>query len=273
MNLLSGLSIWLVCLASLVCSGAVYGQAKPEAPAARICMAASLPVSPVLWLEAGLPFGGVMQVDALFMGLVGQRLGLRLELQVLPWRRCLLDAQEGRVDGVMAVSHNAERAQWLAYPERQGSVDPSFRVRMDRYHWYVRAGHSLRWDGKSLQGLGSGSVGAVAGYSVVGVLRQLGIKVDEQAGNTLASLRMLNLARLEAAALLVTEAEPLLQADMELSKSLRRLEPALLERPYFLGFGKAFKARNEVLVQRIWGELAAVRDSSWMVRAEGRSPR
>ncbi len=236
-------------------------------------MAASQPVSPALWLEAGLPFGGVMQVDTLFLGLLAQRLGLRLEPLVLPWRRCLLDAQEGRVDGVMAVSHSDERAQWLAYPESQGGLDLAQRVRTDRYHWYVRADSPMRWDGKTLQGLGSGSVGAVAGYSVVGVLKQQGFRVDEQVGSTQASLRMVGLGRLEAAALLVTEADPQLQADAELAKALRRLEPALLERPYFLGFGKTFKARNEALVQRIWAGLAPVRESPWLARAEGRSPR
>jgi polar amino acid transport system substrate-binding protein len=231
-------------------------------------MAASKPVSAALWLEAGLPFGGLMQIDTMFMGLLAQRLGVTFDLQVLPWRRCLLDAQQGRVDGVMAISHSAERAVWLAYPMRQGLPDASLRVRLDRYHWYARSEQTLSWDGRSLEGLGSGSVGAVAGYSVVGVLRDMGFKVDEQAGSTQATLRMLSLARIEAAAVLATEAEPLLQADPQLAKTLKRLEPALLERAYFLGFSKPFAAEQLALVQRIWAELPVVRELPLLRRAE-----
>lgn len=48
-----------------------------------------------------------------------QRLGFELELQILPWKRCLLAMEQGHADGILDIFHNAQREasmQFVAEP-------------------------------------------------------------------------------------------------------------------------------------------------------------
>jgi len=241
--------------------------ARAEA-AVRLCLAESAALPPALWRAAGLAARQPAQLDVFLVDLLSQRSAVAIEPQVLPWRRCLIEAQNGRFDGVFGLSHSPERAQWAAFPERNGQPNEALRLRRDSYHWYVRREQAPQWDGQRLTGLGQPLVGAVAGYSVIGVLRARGYRVDERAGTVIANLRMLALGRVDVAALLRSEAEPWLQREAALAAQLRRLDPPLLEHSYYLVFGKPFRQAQGDRVQRLWAELPALRESAWLQRAE-----
>jgi len=44
-----------------------------------------------------------------------QRLGMTFHLRLLPWKRCLLWAKEGKYDGVMLLTRNEERSRYLNF--------------------------------------------------------------------------------------------------------------------------------------------------------------
>lgn len=44
------------------------------------------------------------------------RLGFAFELRLLPWKRCLFWAKQGKYDGVMLLTQNTERASFLHFP-------------------------------------------------------------------------------------------------------------------------------------------------------------
>ncbi|KAA1176023.1 amino acid ABC transporter substrate-binding protein [Marinobacter salinexigens] len=66
------------------------------------------------------------------------RTGFTFELMLAPWKRCLHWAKVGEFDGVMLLTHNLERAQYLVFPDpvhraakliwsrRNGELDRSF---------------------------------------------------------------------------------------------------------------------------------------------------
>ncbi|WP_420389391.1 substrate-binding periplasmic protein [Marinobacter sp.] len=64
--------------------------------------------------ETSLPPKSGMAVE-LFEELE-QRLGMTFHLRLLPWKRCLLWAKEGKYDGVMLLTRNEDRSRYLSFP-------------------------------------------------------------------------------------------------------------------------------------------------------------
>lgn len=241
--------------------------AAAEAPL-RLCMAESAALPARVWQEAGLDEPAQRQLDVFTAALLARQIELPVQALVLPWRRCLLEVQSGRIDGVLGLSYTPERAEWAVFPLRQGRPDDALRLRRDAYHWYVNTTQAPRWDGVRLQGDKPLRLGTVAGYSVVALLHQQGYELDTQTANSAASLRMLALGRLDAAALLPGEVEPWLAREPDWARRIQRLDPPLQQRSYFLAFSQAFAQREPEQLSRIWQALAAVRDSALQRRAE-----
>ncbi|WP_374432604.1 substrate-binding periplasmic protein [Inhella sp.] len=243
-----------------------------QAPAAegplRLCMAESAALPARVWQEAGLDEPAQRQLDVFTAALLARQAERPVLALVLPWRRCLLEVQSGRVDGVLGLSYTPERAEWAVFPLRQGRPDDALRLRRDAYHWYVNTTQPPRWDGARLQGDKPLRLGTVAGYSVVALLHQQGYELDTQTANSAATLRMLALGRLDAAALLPGEVEPWLAREPTWSRHIQRLDPPLEQRSYFLAFSQAYAQREPEQLVRIWQALAVVRDSALQRRAE-----
>lgn len=253
---------------ALVAALMLAGPAQAADQELRLCMAESSQLPAWMWRSAGLAEEVPSQLDVFTAALLGREARVRVLARVLPWRRCLLEVQMGRLDGVLGLSHTPERAQWAVFPLRAGAPDESLRLRRDAYHWYVAARSKLRWDGEALRGLPAPRLASVAGYSVVERLQGQGYAVETQTSSVGASLRMLALGRIDAAALLQGEAEPWLAREPQLAQGLRRLEPPLMQRSYFLAFSQAYAQQDVQRLQRVWSALASVRESELQRRAE-----
>ncbi|MBH9552492.1 substrate-binding periplasmic protein [Inhella gelatinilytica] len=234
-------------------------------------MAESTALPERLWLEAGLPLPRVRQLDVMLTQLLAQRAGVAVEAEVLPWRRCLTEVREGRMQGILGLSYSLERAQWAQFPMKGGQLDDQARVWSDAYHWYVRALEPWRWEAGLLKGPVEPRVAAVAGYSVVNHLQAEGVTVGTQVPGSPSALRMLTLNRVDAAALLRTEADPLLRSEPDLAARVVRLEPALLERSYHLAFAIPFARANGPRVSKLWAALPQLRESSAWKAAEAQA--
>ncbi len=266
---MAGLSVLRVVCRAWMLGLALWAlrAAAAEAPL-RLCMAESATLPARLWQDAGLEEPAQRQLDVFTAALLARQLERPVLALVLPWRRCLLEVQSGRVDGVLGLSYTPERAEWAVFPLRQGRPDDALRLRRDAYHWYINTTQPPHWDGARLQGDKPLRLGTVAGYSVVALLHQQGYELDTQTANSAASLRMLALGRLDAAALLPGEVEPWLARDPIGARHIQRLDPPLEQRSYFLAFSQAYAQREPEQLARIWQALAAVRDSALQRRAE-----
>ncbi|MCK6188983.1 transporter substrate-binding domain-containing protein [Pseudomonas sp. EYE_354] len=86
--------------------------------------------------------------------IVFQRLGVEVQWQFLPWKRCLAMLEQGHADGVLDIFHNHEREALLLYPsEPLSEVEFVLFYANDRRHPVQHL--------KDLQGL---SVGTSPGY-------------------------------------------------------------------------------------------------------------
>ncbi|MGV8920455.1 MAG: substrate-binding periplasmic protein [Pseudomonas sp.] len=70
------------------------------------------PWAPYVYLENGQPRG----LDYEATAIVFQRLGIDVEWQFLPWKRCLAMLEQGQADGALDIFQNPEREKLLLYP-------------------------------------------------------------------------------------------------------------------------------------------------------------
>lgn len=70
------------------------------------------PWAPYVYLHNGQPTG----IDYEITATVFKRLGIDVEWQFLPWRRCLMMLDEGQADGALDIFESTERDSHLLYP-------------------------------------------------------------------------------------------------------------------------------------------------------------
>jgi len=199
-------------------------------------------------------------LNMLMVQRVGQRVGLAVKVELQPWRRCLQSLQENRVDGAFKASFKPERMKIGAYPMRAGQPDASRAMLDESYHLYRLKGSAVGWDGVQVSQL-DGPVGAQAGFSIVDLLKRLGLPTDSSAKAPDALLAMLQRGRLAAAALQTSQGDFELGRRPQLAASVERVGPPLLSQPYYLLLSHALVQRDPGLAERIWDAVAFVRES------------
>jgi polar amino acid transport system substrate-binding protein len=70
------------------------------------------PWAPYVYTENGQPRG----LDYETTAIIFQRLGIDVEWDFLPWKRCLAMLEQGQADGALDIFQNAERDDSLLYP-------------------------------------------------------------------------------------------------------------------------------------------------------------
>lgn len=212
------------------------------APLLRVCMT-DVPHEP--WRRAdgsGLDFQLLKDFARLS--------GWQVELHLRPGRRCLLEIEQGDSDATVGLSHTPDRALWARFPMRAGQPDPSLALRLDSYHLYALRSNQALWNGRRLPlPAGLKPVLVQGGHSVALWLREQGQAVDESPRSVAMALQALDEGLAELAAL------PRSEADAQIARggvAARRLDPALLTKPYFVVFSEAFARRHEAALPGLW---------------------
>ncbi|MBB5204922.1 polar amino acid transport system substrate-binding protein [Inhella inkyongensis] len=196
-----------------------------------------------------------------FLELLATR-GWDLQWRLRPWKRCMVEAQSGQVDLVMGASHTAERAQVLRYPMTGDQPDAARAVRSDQYQLVVRASQAARWDGERLLLEGPQRMAVQLGFSSVKLAQALGFEPEERARTTQGVLEHLLRGQVPVALLLHTELQQFWRDEPGLAARLRLLDPPLAPRPYFLAASWQLSARDPALLNKLWADVATVRESA-----------
>jgi len=128
---------------------------------------ASDPWAPYIFGETdGIVKGGVLV--ELYDQIFSKIDGVDVQYELLPWKRALLEVEEGRVDGVMALLKSKERALVMDFTE------PVFEGKT--VFWYVKSFHpkGIKW--RKLTDLLPYQIGVVAGYETTKVFSKGEIK-------------------------------------------------------------------------------------------------
>lgn len=184
-------------------------------------------------------------------------LSLNLDVQYVryPWNRCLALLKAGRVDSLIA-SYNESRAKYAIYPMNGNNLDVEKRINTLGYYMYHTAGSPV-WNGIGLTN-SNAVVAAPLGYSVVNVLRSIGINVVET-GSPDDVLKLLLYKRVDAIAAPGTTADALIRADITKYGDIKKDPIPITERPYFIVFSQKFSGQYPELTKAIWQQTTSVR--------------
>lgn len=251
------MGVWQVWVA--LCGVLAPAQALAQAPAA------ASPSELRLCAEDGDSYPWLLNdrpgLNLLMIKQVEQQLGLRIQVQRLPWKRCVMLLQTGGVDGAFKMRFTPERQAFARFPSRDGKPDVTRRMLTESYHLYRLKGAPVNWDGRVLTP-GGVNIGAQSGFSVAPMLKDLGASVDESTRLADVLLHKLSLGRNDMVALQTSQGDYALAQDAKLLAAIERVEPPLAVQPYFLVFAPAFADSHPQLVERVWDSIATVRESA-----------
>lgn len=196
------------------------------------------PWAPYVYEQGGKNLG----LDYETTAIVFQRLGIEVEWQFLPWKRCLSMLETGQADGALDIFHSAERDATLLYPsEPLSDVEFVMFYANDRPHPF----NSL----EQLKGL---TIGTSPGYLYSPDFSQSDLFVREPAPTHEANFGKLVRARID---LLITDR----RVGQHLLDELN-IRDLITENPTIISRQSQFLAvrRNagmDLLVQRFGAEL------------------
>lgn len=200
--------------------------------------------------------------------LAAERLGITLELLRVPWTRGLFMLETGKADAIFHASFKVDRLVIGVYPMIDGEPDESRAIFRQNYAFYVRDDGVVTWDGTLLRGIAR-PVGATASYSVIDNLTELGLTVEAERSQ-LINFRKLQEGRIDAYAELQTMADAYLEPAGGPIAGVVRLDPAIVEKPYYLMFSHQFHEVHPDLAEAIWDQIAAINNSADIERIEAR---
>lgn len=194
--------------------------------------------------------------------LVGERLRINLNFRRVPWKRGLFLVETGEVDGIFHASYKPDRESLGVYPKtRDGRLDERRAIFFQSYALHVLKDSPVRWNGKTISGLGGKPVGVTGGYSIVGDLRTMGVPLEEGKVQEL-NLSKLVEGRIAAYAELENMAAAAIRRDPARFGDVVKLDPPLKTKAYYLLLSHALVKRDTALAEVIWNTIAEINAST-----------
>jgi polar amino acid transport system substrate-binding protein len=198
-------------------------------------------------------------LNIVLMESAAAKIGAKLEIQKLPWKRCLGAVEDGSIHGAIAASYKDERAKFAVYPTKDGKPDADRRLHTEEYSLYRAKGGAVSWDGTKFSNL-SGSIGAQRGYSIIDNLKKWDAKVDEGGAFPKDNMKKIIGGQVQGVALTTQEGDMLLNSP-EFAGKIEKIASPLIQKPYFTIFGKDYYSQNQKLADNLWAAMATVRES------------
>jgi len=221
-------------------------------------------------INDSLPFsGGATQSDQSDQGLLydlimsaAKQADVHIELQRQPWKRCILQLQQGQVDGIFAAIWQADRDSWGQFPGREvktnAPVQRTYRLWQVDYPIIRRNGSPLEWDGQQFSGTKNG-LSAPLGYVANQRLAALGVLAKPTYSAEIA-LKMVAVDRLDGFVLERQVAQTYIR-NLGLQQQLSFLPEPLLKADWYLPLSHQFYRQHPEVAQRFWQALAEQREA------------
>jgi polar amino acid transport system substrate-binding protein len=179
---------------------------------------------------------------------------LQLQLQRLPWKRCLAALAAGQVDAVIA-SFQPERLALGQYPMQGQLPDPERGFGAHQTCLVSRQDARWHWDGLRFDGVDELIVARPLGYAPLKSPSQQKMTMHYTLSTTM-DLALLAKGRVHAITTLCRIAgQPLASAAIT-AKGLKVLQPPLYSNTGYLVFSKQFYQREPQLAAALWQQLA-----------------
>lgn len=194
--------------------------------------------------------------------MVEEDLGIQFTFVRLPWKRCQMEAEAGKIEGLIAASFSKERAIWGVYPTlANGELDSDKRLHTDSFFVYVRKDSKIQFKNGKFIDIGNNEIGVQLGYSIGNDLKDQGYSIHASFASPYDILKQLDIKALNVAVLQNHESKRILKLHPELSKNILRIKEPFKVKDQYLLFTKKFYEKNDALVKSIWRSVARARKS------------
>jgi len=181
-------------------------------------------------------------------------LGYKLEIDAIPWKRCLHITETGQFDGIAGVSYQQSRAEYLNYPNDINTPSSTnFQLSQVDYVAVTHAHTKFRFSG-DVQQLPT-PIRSPLGFSIGKELEALGLEVDNAALNDDANIKKLLRDR-DGSVILIREMALLLANN---NPDLIIHPHPLKSKSYFLAFSKKAQISQDEKI-KLWRSIERVRD-------------
>ncbi len=185
--------------------------------------------------------------------------GLRLQLERLPWKRCLAKLASGETDAVVA-SYQPERTEFSRFPMENGLPDPSRAFSTHQTCLVRKAGSSWHWDGERLTGLDSMTIARPLGYAPLIVPGPKQVLMHYTLSGTM-DLDLLQAGRVHAVTTLCQIAGQHIVSPFVTERGLEVVTPPLHSNTGYLIFSRRFYQRHHATAEAMWRQLQSNKGS------------
>lgn len=188
--------------------------------------------------------------------LVAQEMGLDVVFERSPQLRSFRRLQNGEIDATFMYSYAADRLPYGRYPMRDGKPDESARMVSQSYVFYRLKGSPFSWDGRTVSGLGDGSIGFNSTFSIGAELGRWGLKTED-AKTTEQNFQKLSMGRIMAYAMQEQAADSYLSTRP--MHDVEKIAIPLETKAYYLMLSHQFVAQDPERAERLWAKLGRLR--------------
>lgn len=180
----------------------------------------------------------------------------------LPWKRCQIEAKNGKIDGLIAASFTKERTQWGVYPTtKDGKLNHNLRLHTDSFKVFKTKNSPIQFANGKFINLGANKIGVQLGYSVGYELSELGYPIHSSYSTAYDLIKALSLNTLNIAILQNHETIKLLADNPKLKINIVEFNQPFKINDQFLLFTKKFYYTNQQISQQIWKSIPRARES------------
>ncbi|NNG02363.1 MAG: transporter substrate-binding domain-containing protein [Desulfobacteraceae bacterium] len=197
-----------------------------------------------------------------------KNLGFRAEFIPLPWKRCLEQMRQGKLDAVVSASYKPDRAPYLFYPADAASTDESkWRITQVAYVVITGIDDPYEYTG-DVQSLPL-PVRAPLGYSIVDDLKAQGVTVLTAPDTQLCMSQLIRSGR--GTVITPPQNADRFNTDGNFTGKIKIHSQPISSKSYFMVFAKKNQKLDENTITSIWTEIARLRrDKSYMAALFGR---
>ncbi len=184
------------------------------------------------------------------MRYIEKKANISFKYKRIPWKKCLINLKRGKLDGVICGSFKKERG---VFPMTSaGKPDSKRQFSGSSYYLYVKKDSDLKWNGKKFN-KSNIRIGAQLGFSIVAVLKKLGVRVDEVTSikinfRKLMKDRIIGLAAHEDSG----------DAAMVDYSNVKKLKIPLKTKSYYFIMSHQIYKSDRKLVNKIWKACATL---------------
>ncbi len=181
----------------------------------------------------------------------------------LPWKRCQIDAQNGKLDGLIAASYTKERTNWGVYPTKKGGeIDRNLRLHTDSFIVYISKGSPIRFENGRFENLDNHLIGVQLGYSVGTNLEEQGYATHSSFSTALDLIQALDAGVVKVAVLQNHATIKTLNDFPKLKRNIKALKQPFKVADQYLLFTKTFYSKHPEISNRIWKSIPIARESA-----------